>query len=104
VEAAARLRASPPDYIIAHDAFWTMPRIDVDTGGKLENYGTLWNMRAIREIHMALRSIIDQYETVALAKDVLGPQLSEQAHAPGHWDSLDGLHLYRRKQSPTAAR
>jgi hypothetical protein len=103
VEAAERLRAHPPDYIVAHDAFWTMPAISVDTGGKLENYGGLWNMRAIREVHMALRSIIDQYETVGLAKDVLGPALTEQAHGPGHWDSLDGLHLYRRVAPRAAA-
>ncbi|HUJ61430.1 MAG TPA: glycosyltransferase family 39 protein [Kofleriaceae bacterium] len=88
------LRRAPPDFIIAQDKQWMSPPLDTDLGGDLTRYDGL-NPRASMAIHVGLRSLLDQYESVGRAADVLGPDLAKQASE--HWDVIDGLRLYRRK-------
>jgi hypothetical protein len=53
------------------------------------------NSDAAKAIHVGLRSLLDQYESVGLVSDILGPELTKQATAS--WDGLQSVRLYRRK-------
>ena len=91
--AVAILRANPPDFIIAHEKQWMSPPLNLDLG--TQPYGGL-NPNASRAMHLGLRSLLDQYEDVGYAADILGPDLAKQAS--GFWDVIDAVRLYRRKQ------
>jgi hypothetical protein len=92
-EAAAALRRSPPDFILAYDNMWMSPGIAVDLGGKAEHYDS-WNPRASMAIHLGLRAIIDRYEDLGLVSEAL-PADGEQAS--GFWDVLGAVRVYRRR-------
>lgn len=92
--AAAILRATPPDYIITHEQSWMNPLVTQDLNGKLENYGGM-NPKASMAMHLGLRAIIDQYEDVGLAADILGPELARYASVQR--DHHQAIRLYRRK-------
>lgn len=92
-EAAAALRAHPPDYLIVYDqGMWMSPPLTQDLEGKLENYNS-WNPEASMALHVGLRAILDRYEDVGLVNDAL-PEAAARAHH--HWDVIDGLRIYRR--------
>jgi hypothetical protein len=92
---AAVLRASPPDFILAHEKMWMSPPISLDLSGKLENYES-WNPPATMAIHLGLRAIIEGYEDRGLVADKLGPELA--ARAAKYWDRIDQVRLYRRRR------
>ncbi len=95
--AAAALRASPPDFILAYDNMWMSPDVRLDLGGDAARYDS-WNPRASRNMHVGLRAIIDQYEDLGLAGAAMGPELARLASY--RWDVVDGIRVYRRRARP----
>ena len=93
-DAVAALRAHPPDFILAHDRMWMSPPISLDLGEDITRYDS-WNPRASFALHVGLRSIIDQYESLGTVGEAIGPVFAKQAS--NHWDTLDAIHVYRRK-------
>ena len=82
------------DFIIAHEQSFTNPSLLVDLTGRVQFYSPL-NSDTSRELHVGLRSMIDQYELVGSAKDALGPTLFRQIDWA--WDTMGTILLYRRK-------
>ena len=93
--AVAALKAAPPDVILAHDRMWMSPPISLDLGGDIGRYDS-WNPKASFALHMGLRAIIHQYESLGTVGDAIGPELAKKAAA--HWDAIDAIHVYRRKR------
>jgi hypothetical protein len=73
---------------------WMSPPISLDLEGRIERYDS-WNPRASMALHLGLRSIIDQYDSVGTVADALGPDLAKQASE--RWDVIDAVRLYRRR-------
>ncbi len=94
-EAVAILRAQPPDFLIAEDKQWMSPPLTLDLHDRLEDYGGL-NPPASMAMHVGLRSLLDRYEPIGSAAELLGTELSKQASE--HWDAIDGLRVYRRRR------
>ncbi len=93
--AVKALKEHPPDVILAHDRMWMSPPISLDLGGDIHRYDS-WNPKASFALHMGLRAIIDQYESVGTVGEALGPAFADQASK--HWDAIDAVHVYRRKR------
>jgi hypothetical protein len=93
--ALAILRANPPEYLIAQESSWMNPPLEMELEGKVEHYSEM-NEAASRAMHLGLRAMLPQYETVGHSPDILGPVLSKRAAL--YWDTLHALRLYRRKQ------
>lgn len=93
--AVAALKAHPPDFLLAHDRMWMSPAISYDLGGDIGRYDS-WNPRASFALHMGLRSIIDQYESLGTVGEALGAGPADVA--AHHWDAIDAIHVYRRKR------
>lgn len=93
-EAIEALRTQPPQFIIAHERTWQSPPIEADLGGDITRYES-WNASAARALHVGLRDLITQYESVGTVGEALGADLAKQASE--HWDALDALRVYRRK-------
>jgi len=92
--AADALRAHPPDFIVAHEAAWMNPPIGEDRGGKLENYDGL-NPRASRAMHMGVRTILDQYESLGRVDEHLTPDQAKFADTQR--DHIGAIRVYRRR-------
>ena len=94
-EAIAALRRHPPDYLVAHDKTAMVPALPAALDGRLESYGG-FNPEPIRELHVGLRALLDQYEPVGMVGDILGATLSEKLDAlPDH---ASAIRLYRHKR------
>ncbi len=91
----AILRDHPPDFLLAHDLAWMNPPISLDLGG--QPWGGL-NPAAAKSLQVGLHSLLDRYESLGLVSDGIGPELAAQAGQWTHWDQLQGLHVYRRRQ------
>jgi hypothetical protein len=94
-QAIETLRANPPDFIIAHEHSFTNPSLFVDLIGRVQFYSPL-NSDSSRELHVGLRSILDQYEVVGGTKDQLGYERFHQIEWA--WDTMGTTWLYRRKR------
>jgi hypothetical protein len=92
--AIATLRANPPDFIIAHEKSWMSPPLTLDLEGKLEHYDGL-NPKASHALHIGLRSLLADYESVGTVAEAIGPELTKQAAL--QWDLIDATRIYRRK-------
>ena len=93
--ALAALRANPPDFIIAQEGSWMNPPLEVELGDKVKYYSEI-NEAASRVMHMGLRAMLPDYETVGHSPDILGPELARRAAM--YWDTLHALRIYRRKR------
>jgi hypothetical protein len=93
-DAMAIVLAHPPDYLISCESSWMSPPLTLDLLGKTNTWSPM-NSDAAKAIHVGLRSLLDQYESVGLVSDILGPELTKQATAS--WDGLQSVRLYRRK-------
>lgn len=92
-QVAADLAAHPPDFILAHERMWMSPPISMDLAGDIHRYDS-WNRPASMAIHLGLRAIIDQYESLGTVGEGIGPVGAKQAAA--RWDTIDAVRLYRR--------
>lgn len=88
--ALATLRANPPDYLVAQESQWMSPSLEV----AVERYDGL-NPAASRAMHLGLRALLSQYESVGIASEVLTPDELEQSKI--FWDALAPTRVYRRK-------
>lgn len=89
--ALAILRAHPPEYLIAQEHQWMSPPLET----VVERYDGL-NPAASRAMHVGLRALLDEYESVGIASEVLKPELVEQSKL--FWDALASTRIYRRKR------
>jgi hypothetical protein len=94
-DAVATLRMAPPDYLISCEISWLSPPLTIDLTDDTVRWSPM-NWDAAKTLHVGLRSILDQYESVGLIGDLLGPALSKQASQ--HWDNLQGVRLYHRRR------
>lgn len=89
--ALATLRANPPDFIVAQENQWMSPSLEV----AVANYDGL-NPAASRAMHVGLRALLSQYESVGIASEALTPD--ELAQTTIFWDALAPTRVYRRKR------
>lgn len=92
--ALVTLRANPPEFLVAHEKQWMSPALSQDLGGDITRYDSI-NPKASMAMHVGLRGILDQYESIGTVAEVLGPDLA--AKASGGWDVFDATRIYRRK-------
>lgn len=90
-QAMATLEAHPPDYIIGHELAFMNPSLRIEERPHL--YDGM-NPRASRSLHRGVRRILDHYEDVGFAADIIGPTLAAITHT--RWDAIDQVRLYRR--------
>lgn len=88
--AIATLRANPPQFLIAHENSWMSPSLEIDVPG----YAGL-NPEASRVMHQGLRALLDQYESIGLVREAIGPVLAKQVAQ--QWDTIDVTRVYRRR-------
>lgn len=93
--AIAALRASPPEFLIAHEKSWMNPPLWLDYQGQLDRYEGM-NPKASRAIHVGLRDTLAQYESIGLVSEILGPELTAKANVQR--DIINATRLYRRKK------
>jgi hypothetical protein len=93
-QASAALREHPPDFLIAHEQQWMNPPLTLDLSGELGRYDGL-NPRASRAIHVGVRAILDQYESLG----TIGEHLSdaERNQISVQRDLVTAVRIYRRK-------
>ncbi len=94
-EVIATLQAAPPEHIIAQEFSFANPSLEVELEGRVTHYSPV-NSPAARVLHMGLRAMLPQYESVGYINHVIGPALEKQIEWA--WDSVSGTRLYRRKR------
>lgn len=94
LDALAVLRGHPPDYLIAHESTWMSPSLTLDLGGDVARYDSL-NQRASRALHVGLRGMLDQYESLGTIVEQLPSELKPLTE--NTWDLFGTIHLYRRR-------
>jgi hypothetical protein len=94
-QASAALRSHPPDFVIAHEQQWMNPPLSLDLGGELSRYDGL-NPRASRAIHLGVRAILDQYESLGTIGEHLDDPDRKQIVVQR--DVVTAVRIYRRKR------
>lgn len=94
-EAAAILRKDPPEFLIAHEQQWMNPPLTLDLHGDLAQYDGL-NPRASRAVHLGVRAILDQYESLGTIGEHLDEAQLKQISVQR--DVISAVRIYRRKR------
>lgn len=94
--AMAVLLKTPPDFIIAHELAFMNPSLRDPGSDDLKAYGGM-NPKVSRSLHLGVKRILDQYDDIGYAGDIMGPKLVQITH--DRWDIIDAVRLYRRKQT-----
>ncbi|MEJ7601530.1 MAG: hypothetical protein WKG01_26735 [Kofleriaceae bacterium] len=86
--AIAALRASPPDYLLAHESQFAPLVLDPATSLRL-------HPDANQQLHAAIRALAADYDSLGVVSSKIAPWFAVQAAK--EWDQLDAVRLYRRK-------
>jgi len=90
----ARLKSTPPKWIIAQVSHWMNPDLEMPFNGNDGIYSGL-NPRASKVMHLGLRDLLPNYELLEPSKSIFdAAQLELVTKAPDH---LERVRLYRRR-------